>query len=53
MWMRPKACDACQSARAIVETESGFFLCDTCEATVVITFQEFELPEELPGRRVG
>jgi hypothetical protein len=39
-----KICDACASARATVETESGFFLCEECEAVVVIVFQEFELP---------
>jgi hypothetical protein len=48
MWTRCKVCDACRIARATVETESGFFLCDGCEAVVVITFQEFELPSALP-----
>jgi hypothetical protein len=44
MWTRSKVCDACQNARASVETESGFFLCEECEAVVVVAFQEFELP---------
>jgi hypothetical protein len=48
MWTRCKVCDACQIARATVETESGFFLCEGCEAVIVITFQEFELPSALP-----
>jgi hypothetical protein len=48
MWTRCKACDACQIARATVETESGFFLCDGCDALVVITFQEFEVPSASP-----
>jgi hypothetical protein len=41
-------CDACQIARATVESESGFFLCDGCEGVVVIAFQEFELPSSSP-----
>jgi len=48
MWTRWKVCDACQLARATVETESGFFLCDGCEAVVVVAFQEFELPSTSP-----
>jgi len=44
MLTRCKICDACELARATVETESGFFLCKECEAVVVIVFQEFELP---------
>ena len=44
MLTRYKPCDACRSARATVETDAGFFLCDACEEAVVITFQEFELP---------
>jgi len=48
MWTRCKACDACQIAPATVETGAGFFLCDDCEAVVVIAFLEFELPESLP-----
>lgn len=47
MWTRSHICDACRAARATVETDTGFFLCSACEATVVITFQEFELPEGL------
>jgi hypothetical protein len=41
-------CDACQTARATVETESGFFLCDECEAVVVVAFQQFELTSASP-----
>jgi hypothetical protein len=48
MWTQCKICEACQIARATVETESGFFLCDECEAIVVIAFQEFELPSASP-----
>jgi hypothetical protein len=44
MLTRCKVCDACERAPATVETESGFFLCEECEAAVVIVFQEFELP---------
>lgn len=46
--MRWKVCDACQNARASVETESGFFLCKECEAVVVVAFTEFELPATAP-----
>lgn len=48
MWTRWKVCDACQNARARVETESGFFLCEECEAVVVVAFLEFELPATSP-----
>jgi len=48
MWTRCKACDACQTAPATVETEEGFFLCEDCEASVVVAFQEFELPSTSP-----
>jgi hypothetical protein len=48
MWTRCKLCDACQTERATVETEAGFFLCDDCKAVVVVVFQEFELPDRLP-----
>jgi ribosomal protein L37AE/L43A len=48
MWRRYTVCDACQSARATIETESGVFLCDGCEAVVVTAFQEFELPSASP-----
>jgi hypothetical protein len=48
MWTRWKVCDACESARATVETESGFFLCEECETVVVVAFQEFELPVASP-----
>jgi hypothetical protein len=48
MWTRWKVCDACESARATVETESGFFLCEECETAVVVAFQEFELPAASP-----
>ena len=48
MWMRWKLCDACQNARASVETESGFFLCKECETVVVVAFTEFELPATSP-----
>ncbi|MGA7995115.1 MAG: hypothetical protein WCA28_09410 [Bradyrhizobium sp.] len=46
--MRWKVCDACQNARASVETESGFFLCKECETVVVVAFTEFELPAASP-----
>lgn len=46
--MRWKLCDACQNARASVETESGFFLCKKCETVVVVAFTEFELPATSP-----
>ena len=46
--MRWKVCDACQNARASVETESGFFLCEECETEVVVAFTEFELPAAPP-----
>jgi hypothetical protein len=46
--MRHKPCDACRVARASVETDTGSLLCDACEAAVVITFREFELPKALP-----
>jgi hypothetical protein len=59
MLTRYKLCDSCRVARAGVETDAGFFLCEACEEAVVITFQEFELPVGLPpecgtdeGRRV-
>jgi hypothetical protein len=42
-------CDACQTAPATVETDAGFFLCDDCEAVVVVAFQEFELPSISPS----
>jgi hypothetical protein len=45
MWTRCKICDSCRVAVPTVETETGFFLCRECEAVVVITFQEFELPD--------
>jgi hypothetical protein len=48
MLTRCKICDACERAPATVETESGFFLCKECEAVVIITFQEFELPSASP-----
>jgi hypothetical protein len=48
MWTRCKVCDACQTAPATVETEAGFFLCEDCEASVVVAFQEFELPSTSP-----
>jgi hypothetical protein len=48
MWTRLKICDACQSARASVETDSGFFLCGECETVVVVAFEEFELPAPSP-----
>ena len=48
MWTRCKVCDACHTAPATVETGAGFFLCDDCEAVVVVAFQEFELPDLLP-----
>jgi hypothetical protein len=48
MWTRWKVCDACQNARASVETESGFFLCEECETVVVVAFTEFELPAPSP-----
>jgi hypothetical protein len=48
MLTRHKLCDSCRVARASVETDAGFFLCDPCEDAVVITFQEFELPSGLP-----
>ena len=44
MWTQWKVCDACQNARATIETESGFFLCEECETVVVVAFTEFELP---------
>jgi hypothetical protein len=43
-------CDACRIAPARTDGESKFFLCDGCEATVVIEFQEFELPIEAARR---
>jgi hypothetical protein len=49
MWTQCKICEACQNARATVEIQSGFFLCDECEAVVAIEFREFELP---PRRRL-
>jgi hypothetical protein len=48
MWTRCKNCDSCQIAPATVETETGFFLCDKCEAVVIVVFEEFELSEALP-----
>jgi len=48
MLTRHKLCDSCRVARASVETDAGFFLCDACEEAVVIIFQEFELPSGLP-----
>jgi hypothetical protein len=51
MWRRPHLCDACQLARTTIETESNFYLCDACQLTVVITFQEFELPEGFSSDR--
>ncbi len=48
MWTRRKVCDACQEACATVETESGFFLCEECEAVAIIAFLEFELPAPAP-----
>jgi hypothetical protein len=48
MWTRFKNCDSCQIAPATVETETGFFLCDKCEAVVVVVFEEFELSEAPP-----
>ena len=47
MWTQWKVCDACQNARATIETELGFFLCKECE-TVVVAFTEFELPAASP-----
>ena len=43
MWTRCKNCDSCQIAPATHETELGFFLCDECEAVVVVAFEEFAL----------
>ena len=51
MWTRCKNCDACQIAPATVETDSGFFLCDECDAVVVIVFEEFELSDGGQGLR--
>jgi hypothetical protein len=48
MWMRCRACDACQTAPATVETEAGFFFCEDCEAVVVVAFHQFELPSTSP-----
>jgi hypothetical protein len=48
MWTRCKSCDSCQIAPATVETETGFFLCDECEAVVVVAFEEFELSDGSP-----
>jgi hypothetical protein len=48
MWTGWKVCDACQNARATVETESGFFLCGECEAVVVVAFTEFEVSAAAP-----
>ena len=45
MWTRCKVCDSCEIAPATVETESGFFLCEECEAVVVIAFEKFELSD--------
>ena len=45
MWARCRVCDSCQITPATVETESGFFLCEECEAVVVIAFGEFELAD--------
>lgn len=45
MWTRCRICDSCQITAATVETESGFFLCEECEAVVVIAFEEFELSD--------
>ena len=44
MWTPYKVCDACRAVRATVETETGFFLCEECEAVAVIAFHQFELP---------
>jgi hypothetical protein len=48
MWTRCKNCDSCQIAPAMVETEAGFFLCEECEASVVVSFEEFELSDGSP-----
>ena len=48
MWKQSRLCDACQNARASVETESGFFLCEECETVVVVAFEQFELPAASP-----
>ena len=48
MWTQWKVCDACERARATIETESGFFLCQQCETVVVVAFTEFELPPTSP-----
>lgn len=48
MLPRHKLCDCCRVARASVETDAGFFLCEACEEAVVITFMEFELPSGMP-----
>jgi hypothetical protein len=53
MWTYRKVCDCCRLARAAIETETGFFLCRECEATIVITFQEFELPGVPDDRGLG
>ena len=47
---RTQICDACRIAPARTDGESEFFLCDVCEATVVIEFLEFELPMEAARR---
>jgi hypothetical protein len=35
-------------APATVETKTGFFLCDKCEAVLVVVFEEFELSGASP-----
>ena len=52
IWPPCKVCDACQTARATVETNSGFFLCEDCAPAVVIAFREFEIPAAAIGEGV-
>jgi hypothetical protein len=51
LWKKYQLCDACRIAPAKTDGKSDFFLCDVCEATVVIEFLEFELPIEEPDAR--
>ena len=50
LWKTFQLCDACRIAPARIDSKSEFFLCDGCEAIVVIEFEEFELPIEAPRR---
>jgi hypothetical protein len=47
--MRPQTriCDNCRLARAMVETEAGFFFCDDCEAVIDVEFFEFEIAPQV------